>query len=153
MAQVERYVRLSVSGLLHEDDEYIVGLAFEPGESLQELRAELRELVHSAVSAALSAGPLASLQVVDIDREAGRILVTRVADGDGTVAECLRALVDDRWPGRAHFIEVQHDSDDGWVQIFQPYDLPVRPELVPIPAPPPPKPGYQLSPWHTAPSA
>lgn len=31
------------------------------------------------------------------------------------------------WPDRAYFIEVG-DEDEGWVQLFQPYDVPQRPE-------------------------
>jgi hypothetical protein len=145
MAQVERYVRLSVSGLLHEDDEYIVGLAFEPGERLQTLRQQLNEVIQEAVS-------LAVTEVHSVP--GGFVTLAYPACLDSLIADAVHVAVDDRWPGRAHFIEVQHDSDDGWVQIFQPYDLPVRPELVPIPPPPPPsKPRPLFQDWVGVPVA
>lgn len=151
MAQVERYVRLSVVDQPYpgSNTEYILGLAFEPEENTLELRQALRELVQDAVSAAMSDENWVYFflpEPVFVGEWDGQ--------GDRKIAEAIHVLVADRWPGRAHFIEVQHDSDDGWVQIFQPYDLPVRPELVPIPQPPPPtKPGYQFPRWMGAPVA
>lgn len=38
-------------------------------------------------------------------------------------AQRMEGRIQERWPGRAYFIEVGNDSE-GWVQLFQPYDLP-----------------------------
>lgn len=114
MAKVERYVRLSVAGLMSEDDETIIGLAFEPHELVWVLRSVLHELLDEAASAVLS----------DSNEKA----FGDAFDRDQRMAEAVHVLVDERWPGRAHFIEVQHndtmEDEDGWVQIFQPYGLP-----------------------------
>lgn len=115
MAKVERYVRLSVAGLMSEDDETIIGLAFEPHEQVWLLREQLHELLDEAASCTVS----------DFDAE---VVLGDAFDKDKRMAEAVHVLVDERWPGRAHFIEVQHndtmEDEDGWVQIFQPYGLP-----------------------------
>lgn len=120
MAEVERYVRLSVAGLLHEDDEYIVGLEFTLSESdkLHFLRCQLTEVIHEAVSYAMSEAerPIAAWE--------DKYKMPYWCGYDALIAEGLHEAIDDRWPGRAHFIEVQHDNPDGWVQVFQPYGLP-----------------------------
>jgi hypothetical protein len=117
VAAVERYVRLSMAGLEKGNDEYIVGLEYTPLESLSHLRSMLRGLVLEAVRTAKPSGQ---------------------GERDAAVAEELHRLIVEAFPGRAHFLEIQHDDDDGWVQVFQPYGLP-KTELV-VPQYPPPKP-------------
>lgn len=39
------------------------------------------------------------------------------------MAERIERRIKERWPDRAYFIEVGRDSE-GWVQLFQPYNIP-----------------------------
>lgn len=48
----------------------------------------------------------------------------KLFDDDMKITEGVEAALLELWPGRAYFIEVSHDPDEGWVQVFQPYGVP-----------------------------
>lgn len=97
MATREAYVRTSVTW---HGVEYIVGLALWPKEPIAELVVRLRNLMDQTH-------------------------LTRGFDDWHGRAEHLEDLIKLNWPGRPYFIEVGSETEH-WVQLFQPWDLPIK---------------------------
>lgn len=97
MANREAYLRI----VLHVDGvEYIAGLELRPTDAFAELKTSLR----------------ARMKNTTTGLPAGRWL---------PIAEALERMVKKYWQDRAYFIEVG-DEHTGWVQLFQPFDVPRR---------------------------
>lgn len=91
--QREAYVR---AVLTTDTLELVTGVELRPEDDVPSLRSTTRDLMASTTL-------LAYL-------------------GERAVAERIEALLRLRYPDRAYFIEVATNSDEGWVQIFQPWD-------------------------------
>lgn len=98
MAQREAYVRAVVE---QGDGEFIGGLELRTGDDVPLLREVLRKAIKLVVDrTAISGGNELDLAL--------------------RVEKALKLL----WPDRAYFLEVCHNPNEGWVQLFQPYGLP-----------------------------
>ena len=98
------YVRCTV-GPLSGWREYIAGVEMRVGDDIREIRERLRLILSMAASVKYP-----------------RIVRSDVPQpSDDTIAQNVENAILGVWPDRAYFLEICHDEQDGWVQVYQPW--------------------------------
>lgn len=108
MATREKYARVALTN--KNGIKFIAGLEMKPNDRWRYLRLDLRTRAEYVVKLS--------------EREGGQQIGFPDPYDYDAHAEAFSELIVSKWKDRAYFLEV--GSDDEWVQIFQPYDLPKR---------------------------
>lgn len=106
MAAREKYARCAVKN--KDGVEFIVGLEMRPSDKWIYLRHEIRTAAQYAIGL--------TSRVMD---ERGVLIIPGDYDD---YAETFDAILTEKWPDRAYFIEVGVEEE--WVQIFAPWGVP-----------------------------